>query len=170
MQGGRAGWVATWVDFSGVCCKLGDCAVCPINRTLLRNVMESFRELEIYHESKKLAIVVHALSMNLPKHELYEEGSQARRSSKSITSNIVEGFGRRRYKPDFIKHLIYSHSECDETIIHLEFLLETGSSKDTKLVGSLIEQYITLSKRINKFILWVESKYVFKGQGGKGAG
>ena len=30
-------------------------------------------------------------------------GSQIRRSSKSVVSNIVEGFGRRRYKNEFIK-------------------------------------------------------------------
>ena len=32
---------------------------------------------------------------NLPKFEMYEEGSQIRRSSKAVASNIVEGFGRR---------------------------------------------------------------------------
>src|SRR5690625_6379310 len=43
------------------------------------------------------------ISMNLPKYELYETGSQIRRSSKSIRANIVEGYGRRRYKRDYIK-------------------------------------------------------------------
>jgi four helix bundle protein len=83
--------------------------------------MKSYRELEIYQESKRLAIEVHKVAMNLPKFELFEEGSQIRRSSKSITSMIVEGYGRRRYKADFIKYLTYSHAECDETILHLDF-------------------------------------------------
>src|ERR1700720_4083624 len=34
---------------------------------------------------------------DLPKFEIYEEGSRIRRSVKSIRSNIVEGYGRRRY-------------------------------------------------------------------------
>ena len=100
--------------------------------------MQSFRELDVFHESKRLAFVAHAMSLKLPQFELFEEGSQIRRSSKAVTSMIVEGFGRRRYKADFVKHLIYSQTECDETIVHLEFLLGTGSCKEPKLFESLI--------------------------------
>jgi len=70
--------------------------------------MKSYRDLEVYQESKRLTIEVHKISMKLPKFELSEEGNQIRRSSKSVTSMIVEGYGRRRYKADFIKHLIYA--------------------------------------------------------------
>ena len=87
--------------------------------------MKSYRDLEICQESKRLAIMVHEMAMTLPKFERYEEGSQVRRSSKSVTSMIVEGFSRRRYKADYIKHLIYAQAECDETIVHLEFVFET---------------------------------------------
>ena len=76
--------------------------------------MKSYRDLEIYKESKRLAIEIHKVSLQLPKFELFEEGSQIRRSSKSVTSMIVEGYGRRRYKADFIKFLVYAQSECDE--------------------------------------------------------
>ena len=81
--------------------------------------MKSYRDLDIYNEAKRLAIKIHKLSLTLPKVELYEEGSQIRRSSKSVAANIVEGYGRGRYKADFIKYLVYSQSECDETIVHL---------------------------------------------------
>ncbi len=118
--------------------------------------MKSYRDLDIYNESKKLAIEVHQISLGLPKLELYEEGNQIRRSSKSVTSNIVEGYGRRRYKADYIKHLIYAQSECDETIVHLDFLFETGSWKDESSYVKLKNEYDTLSKRINKFTQWVE--------------
>jgi four helix bundle protein len=118
--------------------------------------MKSYRDLEIYIESKKLAIEVHKISLGFPKLQIYEEGSQVRRSSKSITSNIVEGYGRRRYKADYIKYLIYAQSECDETIVHLDFLFETGSLKDESLYLRLKTEYDTLSKRINKFTQWVE--------------
>ena len=75
--------------------------------------MKSYRDLEVYKESRRLALEVHKLSLTLPKFELYEEGNQIRRSSKAVTIAIVEGYGRRRYKADFIKFLIYSQSECD---------------------------------------------------------
>ncbi|MEX1138429.1 MAG: four helix bundle protein [Bacteroidota bacterium] len=40
------------------------------------------------------------MSLTLPSFERYEEGSQIRRPSKSISSNIVEGFALRKYKND----------------------------------------------------------------------
>ncbi len=119
--------------------------------------MKSYRELEVYKESKRLAIEVHKLSLSLPKFELYEEGSQIRRSSKAVTSAIVEGYARRRYKADFIKFLVYAQSECDETILHLEFLIETGSLKGIEKNNQFNQDYEALSKRINKFIQWVEN-------------
>jgi four helix bundle protein len=118
--------------------------------------MKSYRDLEIYQESKRLAIEVHKMAMSLPKFEMDEEGSQIRRSSKSVTSAIVEGYGRRRYKADYIKHLIYAQAECDETMVHLDFLFETESLTDKIKYEELRGEYDSLSKRINKFIQWVE--------------
>lgn len=68
----------------------------------------------------------HHLSLTLPKQELYEEGSQIRRSSKGVCSCIVEGYGRRRYKNDFIKFLVYAQASCDETELHLNFIHDAG--------------------------------------------
>ncbi len=70
--------------------------------------MSNFRDLDIFKLAFKLSIKVHKLSLLLPKFELYEQGSQIRRSSKSIKDNVVEGYGRRRYKADFIKFLVYA--------------------------------------------------------------
>jgi four helix bundle protein len=119
--------------------------------------MKSYRDLDIYKNSKRLAIEVHQITLDLPKFELYEEGNQVRRSSKAITTLIVEGYGRRRYKADFIKFLVYAQAECDETIVHLDFLVETKSWKDNKKYDYMRSEYDSLSKRINKFIQWVES-------------
>jgi len=77
--------------------------------------MKSYLDLEIYQLAYELATKVHEMSLTLPKYELYEQGSQIRRSSKSIKDNIAEGYGRKRYKSDFIKFLVYSHASCDET-------------------------------------------------------
>jgi four helix bundle protein len=118
--------------------------------------MKSYRDLEIYKESKRLAIEIHKVSMTLPKFELYEEGGQVRRSSKSVASMIVEGYGRRRYKADYIKHLIYAQAECDETITHLDFLYESGFYTSIETYEKLKNEYDLLSKRINKFTQWIE--------------
>ncbi|MEA1896992.1 MAG: four helix bundle protein, partial [Bacteroidota bacterium] len=71
--------------------------------------MKSFEDLEIYQMGFKLAIQVHEMSMKLPKYELYEQGSQVRRSSKRIKDTIAEGYGRRRYKEEFLRFLVFAH-------------------------------------------------------------
>jgi four helix bundle protein len=119
----------------------------------------SYRKLEIYIESKRLAIEIHKISLGFPRFELYEEGGQLRRSSKSIVSNIVEGYGRKRYKADFIRHLFFSLSECDETVSHLEMVFETGSFSDKEKFAELKDGYNRLGKKLNKFIQGVERDF-----------
>ncbi|MFC4739501.1 four helix bundle protein [Flavobacterium ponti] len=70
--------------------------------------MKSYKDLEVYSLSLELFYKCHSMSLKLPKHELYELGSQLRRSADSVTTNIVEGYGRKRYKANFIKFLTYS--------------------------------------------------------------
>ena len=122
--------------------------------------MKSYRDLDIYNDSKKFAVEIHKMSLALPKFELYEEGSQIRRSSKSVTATIVEGYGRKRYKADFIRYLVYPQSECDETIVHLDFLKETGSLTDTIEYNHLHGEYNSLSKMINSFSQWVGAHWL----------
>ena len=86
----------------------------------------SYRDLEIWKMAKELVIDIHKMTLeNLPKFEMYETGSQIRRSIKSVKSNIVEGYGRRVYKAEYIKFLTYSLASNDETKAHLELLHET---------------------------------------------
>lgn len=113
---------------------------------------QSYRDLDIYKKAHKLVIEIHEMSLKLPKFELYEEGSQIRKSSKSIKSNIVEGFGRRRYKQEFIKFLTYSLASCDETRDHLDNLYETKSLRDKERYEYCCEEYDHLGKMISNFI------------------
>ena len=102
--------------------------------------MKSYKDLEIYTLSYQLATKIHKMSLTLPQYEMYEEGSQIRRSSKSITSCIVEGYGRKKYKAEFIKFLIYAHASCDETILHLNFIKDTHKM-GTQEINAFIEDY-----------------------------
>ncbi|WP_234043173.1 four helix bundle protein [Luteolibacter yonseiensis] len=95
----------------------------------------------------------------LPKFEMYEEGSQIRRSVKSIKSNIVEGYGRRRYKAEYIRFLDFSYASALETIDHLETLRETESLSDLDLFASLHERLTQLSKSIYLFTRGVETHH-----------
>jgi four helix bundle protein len=88
----------------------------------------SYKKLEIWQLAREIVIEIHNITLNdLPKFEMFETGSQIRRSSKSTKSTIVEGYGRKNYKQDFIKFLIYAQASNDETIDYLEILYETKS-------------------------------------------
>lgn len=112
---------------------------------------QSYRDLEIFVLAKELAVKVHKMTLEeLPKFEMFEEGSQIRRSSKSIVSNIVEGFGRRRHKNEFIQFLTYAVASCDETKVHLEMLYETGTLKK-EIFDKLFYRYKELGAKLFNF-------------------
>jgi four helix bundle protein len=119
--------------------------------------MSSFRDLEIYNLAFKLCIKVHRQSLKLPDFELYEQGSQIRRSSKGIKDAISEGYGRRKYKADFIKFLTYAIASCDETINHILTIQELYPYL-TEFV-ELETEYENLGRKINNFLQYVENSW-----------
>lgn len=122
---------------------------------------QSYKDLEIYQIAHKLAIEVHRMSLTkLPKFEMYEEGQQIRKSSKSVANTIVEGFGRRRYKNEFILFLTYALASCDETQEHLDTLFETESLKDKESYDYFVSNYEILGKKLTKFIQAVELSHL----------
>jgi four helix bundle protein len=117
----------------------------------------SYKNQEIWQMAQKLVVDLHKMSLTeLPKFEMYEEGSQIRRSSKSTKSNIVEGYGRRRYKNEYVRFLIFALSSNDESTDHLETLFETESLKNTELYKDLHDRLELLGKKLNNFIMAVE--------------
>jgi len=119
----------------------------------------SYKNLEIWKISKDIVIEIHFMSLTLPKFEQFEEAQQIRRSSKTIKSCIVEGYGRRKYKADFIKFIIYALSSNDETIDHLENLLETRSLQDEMIFNTINAKLHHLGKKLNNFLKAVEKSH-----------
>jgi len=121
----------------------------------------SYKNLEIWRLAREVVIEIHKMTLkNLPKFEMFEESSQIRKSSKSIKSTIVEGYGRRRYKQEFIRFLNYAIASNDETIDHLETLFETGSLLDKEIYNSIHDKLEILGKKLNLFIQSVEKGHL----------
>jgi four helix bundle protein len=117
----------------------------------------SFRDLRVWQLARELSIEIHRLTLEkLPRFEWHEEGSQLRRAVKSVRANIVEGFGRRRYKLELLKHLTYAEASCDEALDHLDTLVETGSLTDRVLVEHIRPRLVELARCLNRFIAAVE--------------
>ena len=120
--------------------------------------MKSYKDLDIYNLSLTLFYKTHSVSLKLPKYELYELGSQIRRSSDSIVTNIVEGYGRKRYKQDFIKFLTYSHASNLETMCHLEKLQFLYPNLSDEL-GLIKNEYDMLGAKLFSFLRYVENNW-----------
>jgi len=80
----------------------------------------------------------------------------------SQVENIVEGFGRRRYKQEFVKFLTYSLASCDETQEHLDTLHDTKSLDDKERYEYFCEEYNHLGRMIVNFIKSVDSSHKTK--------
>jgi four helix bundle protein len=121
----------------------------------------SYKNLEIWQIARELVMDIHYMTLHeLPKFEMFEEGAQIRKSSKSVKSTIVEGYGRRRYKQEFIRFLSYALGSNDETIDHLETLFETGSLTDKSLYEDLHERIDMLGKKLNLFMQSVQKNHI----------
>ncbi len=110
-------------------------------------MIKSYKDLEIYQTSYKLALNIHQLTQKFPKHETYEIGSQIRRASISIPLNIAEGYGKKKSTKDFIRFLAMALGSCNEMEVLLDFTKDLGYVSKEKYI-KLYEEYNVLGRRI----------------------
>lgn len=75
----------------------------------------------------------------------------------SVKDQIVEGYGRKRYKADFIRFLTISHASCDESTSQIDTL--TKLYPDLNEFPRFLEEYEDLGKQIYSFIKYVENNW-----------
>jgi four helix bundle protein len=120
----------------------------------------NYRNLEVWQLARELVISIHEMTLTkLPKFEMFEEGSQIRRAIQSVKSNIVEGYGRRRYKQEFIRFIIYALASCDETADHLDTLVSTKSVRAVATTDELTRKLDELGRKLNLFLQSVERSH-----------
>lgn len=88
------------------------------------SVINSARDLRVYKLAYECAKEIFLMTKDFPPEEKYELTSQIRRSSRSVVSNIVESWRRRRYPKTFVYKLNDSETEADETILWLDISLD----------------------------------------------
>ena len=110
-------------------------------------MIKSFKDLEVYQESYKLAIIVCKLCQKLPIYEKNDLGSQARRCTKSPPANIAEGWAKRRFEKEFKLHLDKALGSCNEMEVHLSMAMDLGYW-DKVICEDLIKRYIVLGGKL----------------------
>lgn len=83
--------------------------------------IKTYKDLNVFRESYKLALDISRVTKCFPGHELFELGRQLRRAARSIPVNIVEGWAKRASAGEFKRYLQISYGSCEECKLWLEF-------------------------------------------------
>ncbi len=113
--------------------------------------MAIYKELDIYKRSYRLAVEAHHLSLTFSKYLQYDLGDQVRRASRSVPSDIAEGYSRNQSDKDTLTFLKRAYGSMEEVLFNLEFL------KDVKEISLekyhyFFDEYTICSKQLKNLI------------------
>jgi four helix bundle protein len=83
-------------------------------------------QLDVYKLSVEAAMQLFELSKMFPREKMYSLTDQMRRSSRSVSGHIAEGWRRRRYEAAFCDTLNGAESEAAETQSWIEYSVRCG--------------------------------------------
>lgn len=89
---------------------------------------KGYKSLKVYQLAYKLAMEIFEISKLFPKQEKYALTDQIRRASRSVCSNIAEGYRKRIYPKHFRSKMTDADGEGSETQVWLDF------AKDCKYI------------------------------------
>ncbi|MGB0886765.1 MAG: four helix bundle protein [Vicingaceae bacterium] len=118
--------------------------------------MSSFKDLTVYKKAFALAMEVFEMTKTFPKEERYALIDQIRRCSRSVCSNLGEGYRKRQYPAHFVAKISDADMENSETQVWLDFSLackyineETHKDKTEKSIeiGRMLNHMINNPKK-----------------------
>jgi four helix bundle protein len=87
----------------------------------------TFEDLTVYQSAYQAALEVHRRTLQFPKIEQFALADQMRRASRSICSNVAEGFGRQRQsKAEYRRFLRLALGSADEMQVWANFARDLG--------------------------------------------
>src|SRR5882762_2220258 len=112
---------------------------------------QGFRDLRVYQLAFKLAMEIFEVSKSFPKEEKYSLTDQIRRASRSVASNIAEGYRKKLYPKMFVSKMADADGEATETQVWVDFSeacgylsrkrrleLRAGYEEIGRMLGSMI--------------------------------
>ena len=114
-------------------------------------MIKSYKDLEVYKRSYETALELHRMTLEFPKHELYELGSQMRRAATSIPLNIAEGHGRKSSAADFKAFLRIALGSCNEVMVLIEMIKDLGYLEND-VFQELRETYDHIARQIYRLL------------------
>lgn len=113
-----------------------------------KKVLQVVKDLEVYKIAFETSMAIFEISKTFPKEERYSLTDQVRRSSRSVCTNLAEGWRKRRYKAAFISKLLDAAQEAAETQTWLEFALASNYMSKERY-NNLNERYEHIFAMLN---------------------
>ena len=111
-------------------------------------MIKSFLDLEVYKESFQLQLEIDEALKSFPVSEKFLLVDQMRRASRSIPSQIAEGYAKRASVKEFAKYLNACVGEANEMMNHLMFSKHKGYIRKPGYSDELIQRYDCLGKKL----------------------
>jgi four helix bundle protein len=116
-------------------------------------VRQGFEDLKAWQLARRLMIECHKVADALPAKERYDLAPQMHRSSKSVMTNIAEGYGRYHYL-DSLRFYYIARGSLSETINHIITARNLGYINETRFQG-LCELGRETERTLNGYIKYV---------------
>ena len=100
----------------------------------MSSAVRSFEDLEVFKRAYRISLEVHKATLGFPQIEQRALGDQIRRASKSICSNVAEGFGKQRQsRAEFRRFVMMAMGSADEMRVWLRYALDLGYIEEADL-------------------------------------
>ena len=121
-------------------------------QTIKNKSIRHFRDLMVYQRAFTAAMRIYEITKGFPAEEKYSLVDQVRRSSRSVCSNLAEGWRKRRYQAVFKNKITDAMQEASETQCWLEFSFACGYI-DQSIFNDLDEEFEEIIAMLNSMEL-----------------
>lgn len=117
--------------------------------------MSGYKDLIVYKKAFSQAMDIFEITKSFPVEERYSLTDQIRRSSRSVCSNIAEGYRKRMYEAHFVSKMSDADMENSETLTWVDFALACKYIDKTQY-NKLIENSEEVGRLISHMIRFPE--------------
>jgi len=103
------------------------------DKKMHKNMIESFRDLDIYQRSLKLAMEVFVLTQNFPRQEQRELAVQIRKASRRVSFYIGSAWRQKRDPKEFVRTLSQAEAEVTAVEVYAEIACRCSYMEDSDL-------------------------------------
>lgn len=122
---------------------------------LLMGKASGFEELEAWKSAREFRKKISAAAKKFPPHERNKLTDQITRSSRSVSANISEGYGRYHFKEN-AHHCRIARGSLTETLDHLIVALDEGYIDEVQM-NDFRKDFERCLKLINGYLNYLKN-------------